>query len=128
MGGSVANVRRASLQGRRILADIWRRIRLVRGTPLFSRAGVGLVAVLALSCGGSAPSAPGPSTPAICTGASGVPCFGTHNYIEYVPGELPVVISVPHGGALSPASIPDRTVGTTVTDSNTIELVRAIST
>jgi len=64
----------------------------------------------------------------VCTGTPGVPCFGTNNYIEYVPGDLPVVVSVPHGGALVPASIPDRTVGTTVTDSNTIELGRAIST
>ncbi|MBM3750216.1 MAG: hypothetical protein FJW21_03410 [Acidimicrobiia bacterium] len=37
------------------------------------------------------------------------------------------MISVPHGGALTPASIPNRTVGTTVTDTNTIELGQAIS-
>lgn len=37
------------------------------------------------------------------------------------------MISVPHGGALTPASIPNRTVGTTVTDTNTVELGRALS-
>ncbi len=127
MGGSVANVRRASF-GLRILADIWRRIRLVRATPIFSRACAGFIAVLALSCGGgSAPSAPTPSTPSVCAGTPGAACFGTNNYIEYVPGDLPVVVSVPHGGALAPPTIPDRTVGTSVTDSNTIELGRAIS-
>ena len=54
-------------------------------------------------------------------------CFGRNNYIEYIPGDLPIVISVPHGGALTPASIPDRTIGTSTTDLNTIDLGRAIS-
>jgi hypothetical protein len=49
--------------------------------------------------------------------------FGTSNYIEYQAGTLPIILSVPHGGALTPASIPDRTCNnpTTVTDSWTIE-------
>jgi hypothetical protein len=37
-----------------------------------------------------------------------------------------VIISVPHGGTVAPANIPDRT-GTTVTDSNTIDLGRVIA-
>jgi hypothetical protein len=96
-------------------------------TPQLTRASHALLAVLVLSCGGSAPSGPTPSTPTVCAGTSGIPCFGRNNYIEYVPGDLPVVISVPHGGALAPVAIPDRTVGTTVTDSNTVELGRAVS-
>jgi hypothetical protein len=56
-----------------------------------------------------------------------VACFGQHHYIEYLPGDLPVVISVPHGGALAPATIPDRGAGTTVTDSNTVDLGRALA-
>jgi hypothetical protein len=41
---------------------------------------------------------------------------------------LPIVISVPHGGSLSPNSIPNRTCNdpTTVTDANTIELGQQI--
>ncbi len=90
------------------------------------------VAWVATGCGGaSAPTspaggAPAPQSPAVCAGSVGVTCFGTSNYVEYVPGDLPVVISVPHGGALAPASIPNRTVGTTATDTNTVELGRAL--
>ena len=52
--------------------------------------------------------------------------FGRGQYVEYVPGELPVVLSVPHGGALTPAEIPDRSTGTTVTDVNTVETAQAV--
>jgi hypothetical protein len=54
--------------------------------------------------------------------------FGRNNYIEYMAGNLPLIISVPHGGALTPSEIPDRTCGDeTVTDSYTINLAREIS-
>jgi hypothetical protein len=69
----------------------------------------------------------GPGTPSVCTPTPGAQCFGTNNYVEYNGGDLPVVVSVPHGGGLAPVSIPDRTNGTTVTDTNTIELGRAIA-
>jgi hypothetical protein len=83
----------------------------------------GIAALLA--CGTKPPAAPsGPV--ASCAPAAGVVCFGTSQFVEYDAGELPIVISVPHGGALVPAAIPDRT-GTTVTDLNTIELGRAIA-
>ncbi|CAG8507627.1 3104_t:CDS:2 [Gigaspora margarita] len=36
------------------------------------------------------------------------PIFGTMNYSEYIPGHLPLIISVPHGGRLIPPEIPDR--------------------
>lgn len=52
--------------------------------------------------------------------------FGRRAYVEYVPGELPVVISVPHGGSLEPDEIPDRVGGTTVTDLWTKETARAV--
>ncbi len=58
--------------------------------------------------------------------------FGRSNYVEYVAGNAPVILTAPHGGALTPTSIPDRTAAacggsaTTVTDANTIELVRAM--
>ena len=94
---------------------------------------VGLaLAVLLTSCGSTAPAAPTSPTPTtssplVCAGTVGVPCFGTSNYVEYIPGDYPLVISVPHGGALAPATIPTRTVGTTVTDTNTIELGQAVA-
>lgn len=34
--------------------------------------------------------------------------FGTNDYVEYQAGNLPIIVSVPHGGYLEPASIPDR--------------------
>ena len=53
--------------------------------------------------------------------------FGRDNYIEYIPGDLPLVIAAPHGGRLKPESIPDRTQGVTGIDANTEELARAIA-
>jgi len=55
--------------------------------------------------------------------------YGTNNYISYQKGTLPIVISVPHGGQITPNTIPDRTCNspTTVTDSNTIQLAQEIS-
>ncbi|NLE34552.1 MAG: T9SS type A sorting domain-containing protein [Bacteroidales bacterium] len=53
--------------------------------------------------------------------------FGRADYIEYVAGNLPLIISVPHGGGLTPAEIPDRTCGDeSVTDLYTIELAQSI--
>ena len=72
------------------------------------------------------PSGPG-TPPVACTPTPGSQCFGTDNHVEYNGGDLPVVVSVPHGGAVAPASIPNRTSGTTATDTNTIELGRAIA-
>jgi len=57
---------------------------------------------------------------------SGVSYFGRASYVEYIPGDLPVVLSAPHGGALTPSEIADRTVGTTATDRNTVELILAM--
>ena len=52
--------------------------------------------------------------------------YGKNNYTEYRAGELPLIFSAPHGGSLTPSEIPDRTYGTTVTDSKTIETILAI--
>src|SRR5688572_32407058 len=63
----------------------------------------------------------------------GTPVFGANGYIEYIPGNLPIIVSAPHGGALIPAAIPLRTAAacgeddfSTVRDLNTEELARAI--
>jgi hypothetical protein len=54
--------------------------------------------------------------------------FGSNNYIEYSIGNLPIVISVPHGGYLQPSNIPNRTCNNAVnvSDANTIELAKSI--
>lgn len=51
-----------------------------------------------------------------------------NDWTEAVVGNIPLVISVPHGGDLKPSNIPDRTCNdpTTITDANTRELARAI--
>ncbi len=93
-----------------------------------ARTGVICVAALVLvACGQSSPSTPTPTpAPSTCAPTPGAVCFGKQHYVEFVAGDFPVVISVPHGGAVAPSNIPDRT-GTTVTDSNTIDLGRAIA-
>ena len=52
--------------------------------------------------------------------------FGRNGYVEYVPGDLPVILSAPHGGGLTPVEIPDRRFGAHVTDLNTVELTLAL--
>jgi hypothetical protein len=55
---------------------------------------------------------------------AGTVYFSPNNYIEYRAGNLPIIITAPHGGDLLPASIPDRNcVGCVyVTDANTADL------
>ncbi|MBP6443945.1 MAG: hypothetical protein KA267_08000 [Gemmatimonadales bacterium] len=81
--------------------------------------------LLVVGCGG-APVVVAPPPPPV-TFPVGVPVFGRNNYVEYIPGDLAVIISVPHGGVMTPTEIPDRTVGTTATDLNTIDLGREIA-
>lgn len=52
--------------------------------------------------------------------------FGAHEYIEYLPGSLPIVIGAPHGGSLKPKELPDREEGKTMQDAFTQELARTI--
>ncbi|MFN0213926.1 MAG: hypothetical protein ACKVT2_06685 [Saprospiraceae bacterium] len=55
--------------------------------------------------------------------------FGTNGYVEYLAGNLPIIVSAPHGGLLSPSSIPDRSCVDCITanDFNTQELARAFA-
>jgi hypothetical protein len=54
--------------------------------------------------------------------------FGRNEYIEYIAGDLPLIITAPHGGVETPEELPDRTGAniTTVRDGNTAELARTI--
>ncbi|WP_235989364.1 T9SS type A sorting domain-containing protein [Psychroserpens algicola] len=70
----------------------------------------------------------------------GVSEFSNPNgYIEYIPGNLPIIISAPHGGVINSgetiggvfypdedANLPDRTCGNNERDDNTDVLVRRI--
>jgi N-formylglutamate amidohydrolase len=47
--------------------------------------------------------------------------------VEYIAGDLPVLLIVPHGGTLRPAALPDRTTGETAADLNTQDLGRRIA-
>jgi len=81
----------------------------------------------------ASPSAPsgrsGPLPPAAVAQAylAGQTYYGRNAYVEFRAGDLPIVISAPHGGSLEPAEIPDRTSGTTVTDAATEDLARAVA-
>lgn len=58
--------------------------------------------------------------------------YGENRYIEYIAGDLPLILSASHGGDLEPAAIPNRTAdrcggrATTVRDWNTRELTLAM--
>ncbi len=52
--------------------------------------------------------------------------FGRAAYAEFLVGDLPLVLSSPHGGELLPDEIPDRTFGVTENDLDTQELTRAV--
>ena len=52
--------------------------------------------------------------------------YGRESYVEYHAGNLPIILSAPHGGWKVPDEIPDRTYGTTVTDANTYQLTKVL--
>lgn len=58
----------------------------------------------------------------------GATYFDATGYVEYLSGNLPIVISTPHGGYLEPSQIPDRNCSgcVYVRDSYTQELAREI--
>ena len=52
--------------------------------------------------------------------------FGRNRYVEYIAGDLPLVVSAGHGGGEEPGEIPPRTYGTLSRDSWTQETTRAV--
>jgi N-formylglutamate amidohydrolase len=89
------------------------------------------VVFAALSCKEQgSPAAPTPTEGTGQPTAGYVPgqtYFGRNAYVEFQAGELPVILSAPHGGSLEPAEIPNRTVGTTATDTATEDLARQLA-
>ncbi|HHI81333.1 MAG TPA: hypothetical protein ENK02_15320 [Planctomycetes bacterium] len=53
--------------------------------------------------------------------------FGTKAYIEYVEGNLPIILAAPHGGRRIPATIPKRKYGVLIRDRRTQALAREIA-
>jgi N-formylglutamate amidohydrolase len=56
----------------------------------------------------------------------GVAYFDAEKYVEFTPGSLPIVLTSPHGGALKPKEVANRTEGVLGADRNTQELTREI--
>lgn len=84
----------------------------------FIRPNLALLAALAV--GGLAAQTDAPLVP-------GNSLFSESNHIEYLTGDLPIILTVPHGGHLTPAEIPSRTGGVLESDANTQELARTIA-
>ena len=95
------------------------------------------VGLLLLGCGGGSPSPggggpTGPNQPTLYV--PGTSYFGDNEYVEYIAGNMPLIFTAPHGGALAPTTIPARTASacggaaTTVSDANTEDLARLIKT
>jgi N-formylglutamate amidohydrolase len=53
--------------------------------------------------------------------------YQNFNYVKYLQGTLPIIISVPHGGTLEPENIPNRTYGKKGRDKYTDLLAKDIA-
>jgi len=105
------------------------------------RATFGLAALTLVGCGGGTPDAPvapvtPPPPPPPATAPElpsrpfvvGQAITNARQWIEYTPGDAPLVLVAPHGGLLAPAELLDRGCAgcVTVNDANTQALARAI--
>lgn len=84
-------------------------------TRSFRLACVALAATHIVASGAAAQVAPGPRS------------YGPSQYVEYVEGNAPIILSAPHGGYLEPTAIPNRSYGVTSQDRKTQELARRIA-
>lgn len=87
-----------------------------------------LACALVLACDGGS-SAPTTTTPPTSDGVAGDVRTDVAGWVEYTIGDAPLIISAPHGGLLTPASLPDRSCSgcVTVNDDNTQDLARRVA-
>jgi len=52
--------------------------------------------------------------------------YTSNNYIRYYKGDIPIILSAPHGGEISPTHIQDRQSGVFDLDDYTLELTESI--
>ena len=99
--------------------------------------GIGMLALLPGmgACSSTTPITPPPvdtTEPPDTAYIAGESYYGANDYVEYIAGDLPIILSAPHGGDLEPLGIADRTAtfcggsAVTLADRNTRELTLAI--
>lgn len=79
---------------------------------------------LLLALAGTLHATPAPTASAPVPGQS---FSDRDHFVEWLIGDLPVVLTAPHGGRAKPAAISDRTEGVLGGDTNTQELTRAVA-
>ncbi len=55
---------------------------------------------------------------------SGKSYWGKNHFIEFIPGDIPIIFSTPHGGTMMPEYISNRTFGVSKKDMGTQELTK----
>jgi len=94
---------------------------------------VAVTASLLLGAGGGGlATEAGAATAKVTVYEVGKSYFSENGYVEYIPGNAPVILTAPHGGALMPDAIPDRTKeacggsASVMADRNTAQLTLAM--
>ena len=97
---------------------------LIRGRTL-GALGALLVFVLFSCDRGPVLASPPPAGPFV----TGTPVFEANGWIEYIPGDAPLIIVAPHGGRLKPFRLPERKCEGCLggIDSPTLELARLVT-
>ena len=101
------------------------------GRHLTKGSAVGALGALAALLMGACDLGPVPvvSPPPAGPFVSGTPVFEANGWIEYIPGDAPLIIIAPHGGHLRPYRLPERKCGACIDgiDSHTTELARLVA-
>jgi hypothetical protein len=98
-----------------------------RASGLASARSIGTTTILAAVAGVTGEATLEVFVPSGPDFVAGETYFGLQRHTEYQAGDLPVIVSAPHGGNLEPDQIPLRTYGVTTQDRQTQELIRALA-